>query len=93
MTETDRQLDSNAQASGPQFGEPVRPNHAMRILTFRQLDVLCELAKGQSNKEIGKALTLSPETVNHHLKAIFSKLGVRTRADAVGAARRRAIIS
>ncbi len=62
-------------------------------LTLRQLDVLRELAKGQSNKRIGRALMLSPETVHHHLKAIYPKLGVSRRDDAVAEAYRRAIIS
>lgn len=61
-------------------------------LTPREVDVLCELAKDCSTKLIAKNLLLSPETVKHHLKAIFSKLGVRSREDAILEARRRALM-
>ncbi|MEP7154486.1 MAG: LuxR C-terminal-related transcriptional regulator [Betaproteobacteria bacterium] len=53
----------------------------------------CSSPKFQSNKRIGKALVLSPETVKHHLKAIFLKLSKSTRKDAVAEARRRAVIA
>lgn len=62
------------------------------LLTPRELDVLCELAKDQPTKQIARTLMLSPETVKHHLKGIFSKLGVRSREDAVAVARRLAVM-
>ena len=61
-------------------------------LTPREIDVLCELAQERSTKLIAKKLMLSPETVKHHLKGIFSKLAVKTRDEAVSEARRRALI-
>jgi len=60
--------------------------------TPRELDVLCELAKEQSNKMIAKSLTLAPDTVKKHLKVIFAKLNVGSREDAVAEARRRALM-
>ncbi|RQO59716.1 hypothetical protein DBR47_10000 [Paucibacter sp. KBW04] len=62
------------------------------LLTPREIDVLCELAKDHATKLIAKNLLLSPETVKHHLKAIFGKLGVRSREEAILAARKRAIL-
>jgi ATP/maltotriose-dependent transcriptional regulator MalT len=62
------------------------------LLTPREVDVLCELAKDHATKLIAKNLLLSPETVKHHLKAIFAKLEVRSREDAVAEARRRALM-
>jgi len=62
------------------------------LLTPREIDVLCELAKDHATKLIAKNLLLSPETVKHHLKAIFNKLGVRSREEAILAARKRAIL-
>jgi LuxR family maltose regulon positive regulatory protein len=67
--------------------------HASAGFTPRELDVLCELAKDQSTKEIARNLNLSPETVKHYLKAIFGKLDVKTRDDAVAEARRRALMA
>jgi len=51
-------------------------------LTTRELDVLHRLSQGQSNREIAKALFLSPRTVGHHVSAILGKLGVSSRAEA-----------
>lgn len=65
---------------------------ATSAFTPRELDVLCELAKDQPTKMIAKTLMLSPETVKKHLKAIFAKLEVGKREDAVAQARRRALM-
>jgi ATP/maltotriose-dependent transcriptional regulator MalT len=70
----------------------VRSN-AAAVLTPRELDVLCELAKDQTTKMIAKTLMLSPETVKQHLKSIFGKLEVNKREDAVAEARRRALMA
>ncbi len=55
-------------------------------LTAREIEVLQLLARGLTNKEIGEALVISPNTVKRHLRAIFDKLGVHTRAAAVSQA-------
>jgi DNA-binding CsgD family transcriptional regulator len=65
----------------------------VRPLSPRQLAVLRELATGKSNKAIGKALGLSPETVKHHLKHVFERLGVNKRNQAIEEARGREILS
>jgi DNA-binding NarL/FixJ family response regulator len=52
-------------------------------LTSRQLEVLCELVKGQSNKKIAKALNVTEGTVKIHLAAIFRILQVNNRTEAV----------
>ena len=55
-------------------------------LSPRELEVLALLVAGGSNREIGDALFLSPRTVQAHVANIFAKLGVHTRAAAVGRA-------
>lgn len=62
-------------------------------LTSKEVAVLALLAQGLRNKEIGQRLNRSARTVDHHLAAIFAKLGVATRAEAVGAAYRLGVIS
>jgi len=57
-------------------------------LTSRQLDVLQLVAGGMSNAEIAGQLFLSKKTVEHHVSAIYSKLGVDTRAKAIAEAAR-----
>ena len=49
-------------------------------LTRRQRDVLYLIVKGQSNKEIARALKLAEGTVKIHVAALFNKLGVARRA-------------
>ena len=51
-------------------------------LSSRELDVLCCLAAGQSNKEIARRLDLSEATVKVHVKAILRKLKVTNRTQA-----------
>jgi DNA-binding NarL/FixJ family response regulator len=45
--------------------------------------VLDELIQGQSNRQIGRNLFISEDTVKSHVKAILRKLGARDRAHAV----------
>ena len=52
-------------------------------LTARERDVLAKISQGLSNKRIARALEISPETVKSHVKHIFLKLEVGTRAEAV----------
>jgi DNA-binding NarL/FixJ family response regulator len=52
-------------------------------LTAREMEVLALLKQGLTNKEIAEALFISENTVKRHLKAIFLKLDVNTRAAAV----------
>lgn len=59
-------------------------------LTLRQRDVLQELLKGQSSKEIARTLDIAEGTVKIHLAAIYRALGVRTRAEAIAKMSRQA---
>ena len=52
-------------------------------LTPREEEILGCLTSGLVNKEIGDRLSISYDTVRHHLKNIYTKLGVRTRTEAV----------
>jgi DNA-binding NarL/FixJ family response regulator len=55
-------------------------------LTAREREVLDLLAQGMVNKEIAQALVITTNTVKRHLKAIFEKMDVHTRAAATARA-------
>jgi DNA-binding NarL/FixJ family response regulator len=61
-------------------------------LSPREVDVLRQVARGASNKEIGRHLSISEATVKSHLLNIFSKLGVNDRTQAVTVAMQRGIV-
>jgi ATP/maltotriose-dependent transcriptional regulator MalT len=70
----------------PQARKAVQPQKtpsAMSELTAREIEVLRLLAVGLSNPEIAEHLSLSVYTVQSHLRSIFSKINVKTRAAAV----------
>lgn len=63
------------------------PNAPQQLgLTQRQIDVLQHLANGSSNKEIARAIGISPATVKNHLESIFTRLGANNRTQAVSLA-------
>ena len=55
-------------------------------LTAREIEVLMLLCEGLKNSEIAERLCRSVRTVDHHLAAVFAKLGVASRSEAVAAA-------
>lgn len=61
-------------------------------LTARELEVLALVAEGLDNRVIGRQLGVSRSTVKHHLEAIFAKLGVHGRMEAVREGMRRGLV-
>jgi DNA-binding NarL/FixJ family response regulator len=62
-------------------------------LTERQRDVLRLILKGYNNERIASELAIAPNTVKQHAHAIFTALGVSTRAEAVVAATRHGLMA
>lgn len=62
-------------------------------LSTREIEVLELVAKGASNKEIGKTMSISVATVKTHLIHIYGKLGVDDRTSAVTTALEQRIIT
>jgi DNA-binding CsgD family transcriptional regulator len=61
-------------------------------LTHREREVLEWLGQGLSNRQIAGRLNISEHTVKFHVSAIYAKLGVRSRAEAVRVAARRGLL-
>jgi pimeloyl-ACP methyl ester carboxylesterase/DNA-binding CsgD family transcriptional regulator len=66
---------------------PTRRESALADLTDRERAVLDLVAAGMSNGAIASSLCVSPFTVRNHLTRVFSKLNVRSRAEAIVQAR------
>ena len=67
----------------PAAASPRQPGVAFLSLSNREAQVAQLLVDGLSNKEIAKALGIADITVRLHLRRVFSKLGARSRTDAV----------
>jgi DNA-binding NarL/FixJ family response regulator len=75
---------------------PVRARREKQVsgrLTERELEVLQLLAEGLDQAEIAERLVISAKTVGNHIERILGKLGVRSRAQAVGVAYREQLIA
>lgn len=78
-----RQLgaEPDLRAAGSARGQTAREPSAGG-LTEREIEVLCLVAAGDTNRRIGEALFISEHTVARHLQNIFAKTGVSSRAAA-----------
>lgn len=77
------------EASAPGFAEAAPPRP---LLTPRELEILRALGEGMTNKAVARQLGISAHTVKFHLEAVFAKLGVASRAEAVAKGLRRGLL-
>ncbi len=63
---------------------PAQPSATrLDVLTDREREVLCSVARGESNAELANALHMSTATAKTHVSRLLSKLGARDRAQLV----------
>lgn len=89
-----------------QGGAPMTPRIAKKVLlemrgeggdeteglSVRERDILAQIQKGMSYREIGEQFYISPHTVHSHIKRIYEKLQARGRKEALLKARRQGIL-
>jgi DNA-binding NarL/FixJ family response regulator len=88
MTDLSLDIDEAEEAD-----DPVPEGALSSPLTDREQQVLCMLATGATNKEIGRHLSLQEVTVKLHTRRILRKLGARNRTDAVRRAQQAGLLS
>ncbi|MBC9712160.1 helix-turn-helix domain-containing protein [Streptomyces sp. TRM66268-LWL] len=69
------ELRATGEASAPQLP------HTLDGLTPQQLRIALLVAEGATNREVARHLSVSPRTVDHHLRNVFAALGVRSRVE------------
>jgi len=72
---------STLDAAAPADGEPLGPLFVK--LSPREIEILDQVARGNSNKLIARKLGISDQTVKNHVSAILRKLEVNDRTEAV----------
>jgi DNA-binding CsgD family transcriptional regulator len=81
-------LERRAAALGTDVQATVLPDG----LTSRELEILAELARGSSNREIGRKLHISEHTAANHIRSILRKTQSANRTEAAGYALRRGLV-
>jgi len=76
----------------PAIAQKLAERMATEQLTQREQDVLEQIVRGKSNKEIGAALDISEATVKTHINNLLGKLGVEDRTQAATAAIQRGLV-
>lgn len=77
------QQNHNVCAEFDFFNSPIDAEERFASLTTREREILFELLRAANIKLVAKNLTISPFTVNQHLRSIYRKLGVKTKIESV----------
>jgi DNA-binding NarL/FixJ family response regulator len=87
-----RQVHAGKKRIPSRVAAQLAEHMADEALTYREVQVLTEVAGGQRNREIAEKLLITEETVKVHIKHIMEKLGASDRTQAVAIGLRRGII-
>jgi DNA-binding NarL/FixJ family response regulator len=75
-------IDRNGRIESRQLRAVQMDHGRVALLTKREIDVLALLAEGLGNKQIARALILSPHTVKAYVTSILHKLNAESRTEA-----------
>ena len=92
IREAVRRVAQGENFLSPEIGFKLAESMSHPELSNRETEILPYLARGRSNKEIGRALFISEGTVKHHVKSILRKLDAIGRSEAMAIATRRGLI-
>jgi DNA-binding NarL/FixJ family response regulator len=92
LVETIRTVHGGRKKMPPEIAVELVEHRAEDALSEREIEVLRQLASGNSNKMIADNLSLSEETIKAHMRNILSKLGANDRTHALAIALKRGII-
>ena len=65
----------------PEFLDVIQQGQQAATLTERERQIMNMIVSGKTNKEIARALNISPKTVDKHRTSLMSKLGVHSVAE------------
>lgn len=92
LVEAIRQVHAGKKRVPPDVAAQLAEHMGLESLTTREVEVLQHVAGGNRNRDIGKRLFISEETVKVHIKHIMEKLDANDRTQAIAIAVRRGII-
>jgi len=92
LVATIRSVNAGKSHIPPAIAQKLAERMATEQLTHREQDVLEQIVRGKSNKEIGTELDISEATVKTHINNLLSKLGVADRTQAATAAIQRGLV-
>lgn len=92
LVSTIRSVHAGKSCIPPVIAQKLAERMSTEQLTHREQDVLEQIVRGKSNKEIGTELDISEATVKTHINNLLGKLGVSDRTQAATAAIQRGLV-
>ena len=92
LVSTIRDVHAGKSCIPPVIAQKLAERMGTEQLTQREQDVLEQIVRGKSNKEIGVELDISEATVKTHINNLLGKLGVEDRTQAATAAIQRGLV-
>jgi DNA-binding NarL/FixJ family response regulator len=92
LISTIRAVHAGKSCIPPVIAQKLAERMSTEQLTQREQDVLEQIVRGKSNKQIGAALDISEATVKTHINNLLGKLGVEDRTQAATAAIQRGLV-